>query len=236
MREHLRSYFPERFGDGNSAGSQGIGRKALGLLSSGASLKAKLECEMRVMDVFERSNELKLLQGAMRKYGCDFDISRHISCERCNGVAGAFDPDTKQIVVCYNETQNQSRIMTTIMHEMIHMFDYCRVKFDFNNLEHVACSEIRAANITYCQIADRLQFGGPGSFSFKSAQQYCVKDAAFASVKTYSPETSEEDVWKIMDKVFPHCYNDLEPFGRRATSGYKEFRQAYRERYFYGYV
>ena len=28
-------------------------------------------------------------------------------------------------------------------HELLHMFDNCRAKFDYRNLEHVACTEVR---------------------------------------------------------------------------------------------
>lgn len=233
MKDHLRDYFPERFEDSHMAG---LGQKALGILNMAADARSKLKCERNVLEVFNGSDELRLLTGAMRKYGCNFDIRRHIVCERCSKCAGGFDPDTKQIVVCYTHSLNKDRIMATIMHEMIHMFDYCRVKFDFNNLEHIACSEIRAANLTYCSIADRLKHGGPGILDFKGTHQYCVKDVAFQSVKGFSPETSDEDLWKILDKVFPACYNDLEPFGRRATNGVRDLKHSYRERYYYGYV
>lgn len=63
-----------------------------------------------------------------------------------------------------------------------------------------------------------------------------MKDVAFKSVKAYSPETSDEEVWNIVDRVFPACYNDLEPFGRRPLNGPRELKQSYRERFYYGYV
>lgn len=95
-----------------------------------------------VADVFERSDEVKLLAGAMKKYGCNFTLLRHAVCEKCVGCHGGFDPDTNQIVFCENTHLTKSKIMSTMMHEMIHMFDYCRAKFDFNNLDHIACSEV----------------------------------------------------------------------------------------------
>ena len=210
-------------------------KKLMNFLDESALERSKQACERKVMDVVNRSDELRLLIGAMRKYGCNFNIARHVVCERCSRCVGGFDPDTKQIVVCLGATFSKSKIMSILMHEMIHMFDYCRFKFDFNNLEHIACSEIRASNITYCSISDRINHRGPGKFDFKQTHQYCVKDVAFGSVKSYSPETSDEDLWKIVNKVFPYCYNDLEPFGRRATNGIRDLKQSYRERYYYGY-
>ena len=232
MKDHLRDYFPDRFED---SGVASLGRKALGLLDNLRNMRIQHTCEKKVLRVFESSDELRLLTGAMKKFGCNFNILRHVVCEKCNNCHGGFDPDTKQIIVCSNRFMTKDMVMATIMHEMIHMFDYCRAKFDFNNLDHVACSEIRAANLTYCGLRDRLAHGGPGMFDLKKTHQFCVKDVAFQSVKAYSPETSDEETWKIIDRVFPGCYNDLEPFGRRPTSP-RDLKQSYRERYYYGYV
>uniref|UniRef100_A0A6G1S6V0 Mitochondrial inner membrane protease ATP23 n=1 Tax=Aceria tosichella TaxID=561515 RepID=A0A6G1S6V0_9ACAR len=234
MKEHLKDYFPDRFDSGG--GPLSLGYKIFDLIDSSKERRHRANCERKVAYVFNRSNELQLLAGAMKKYGCDFNLLRHVSCEKCKNCAGGFDPDTNQIIICYTESLNEHKIMATMMHEMVHMFDYCRVKFDFNNLEHVACSEIRAANLTYCSISDRLMHGGPGLLDFKKTHQYCVKDIAFQSIKAYSPETDDSKLWSIVDKVFPDCYNDLEPFGRRPTSGVKNFKHSYRERFHYGYV
>jgi inner membrane protease ATP23 len=233
MKEHLKDYFPQRFEEDSPLK---LGERILQLIDSTRDRRIRASCERRVHQVFSRSNELQLLAGAMKKYGCDFNLLRHVSCERCNKCAGGFDPDTKQIVICYTQSLNEHKIIATMMHEMVHMFDYCRVKFDFDNLEHVACSEIRAANLTYCSIADRMVHGGSGMFDFKQTHQYCVKDVAFRSIKAYSPETEDSKLWSIVDKVFPDCYNDLEPFGRRPTGGVKNFKHSYRERFRYGYV
>lgn len=96
--------------------------------------------------------------------------------------------------------------------------------------------KIRAANLTYCSLTDRLAHGAPGLFDFKRTHRYCVQEVAFKSVKAFSPETSDEDVWKAIDKVFTGCYNDLEPFGRRPTTGHSDLKQSFRERFHYGYV
>ena len=233
MKEHLRSYFPERFEDSEPGK---FGYKLMNMLDGFRIHKERMNCERKVAYIFQQSDELKLLAGAMKKYGCNFNLLRHVVCETCNNCHGGFDPDTKQIIVCQNRNLSDNRVMSTIMHEMVHMFDYCRVKFDFDNIDHVACSEIRAANLTYCSILDRIMHGGPGIFNFKNTHQYCVKDIAFQSIKAYSPDTPDEDLWKVIYKVFPQCYNDLEPFGRRPTSGVRELKHSYRERYHYGYV
>lgn len=229
----MRQYFPERFEGDNSPLT--LANKISSLIDFTQDTRGRMRCEDKVRTVFAQSSELKLLAGAMKKYGCDFNLLRHVSCEKCKNCSGGFDPDTKQIILCYTNTLRSDTVMATMMHEMVHMFDYCRVKFDFSNLEHVACSEIRAANLTYCSISDRIMHGGPGLLDFKKTHQYCVKDVAFQSIKAYSPESSDSQLWSIIDKVFPNCYNDLEPFGRRPTSGIHDLKHSYRERFRYGY-
>lgn len=135
MKEHLRKYFPERF-DGNDP-------KPLKLPSIFRDIgkdHRKIICENNIKNLFETSNELKLIRGAMKKHGCNFDINRHVACEICNNCQGGYDPDTNQIIV--NKDIGPNKLLRVIAHEMIHMLDYCRAKFDFDNLEHVACSEV----------------------------------------------------------------------------------------------
>ena len=38
-----------------------------------------------------------------------------------------------------------NEIMT---HELVHMYDHCRAHVDWDNLYHVACTEVRAANLS----------------------------------------------------------------------------------------
>lgn len=96
-------------------------------------------------------------------------------------------------------------------------------------------SQIRAANLTSCSVLDRIKCSSPESY-FKGTHEYCVKAGAFKSVKAYSPDTDDDKIAEIIDKVFPGCYNDLEPYGRRPLKNSLGFKQAYRERFHYGYV
>lgn len=202
------------------------------------SLSGNQSCESKVIAAFEQSDELKLIRSAMKKFGCKFDLSRHVSCENCSqSCMGGFDPDTKQIIVCNNNLPfSKENIIQLLAHEMTHMFDYCRAKFDYDNIEHVACSEIRAANLTACKITDRFKYGGTLLWNFKKSHRLCVKDAAYESVKAYAPHKSPNEVVDVIEKVFDECYNDLEPFGRRPLFGRLNMKQSYRERYLFGYV
>lgn len=77
-----------------------------------------------------------------------------------------------QIVVCQNVARSEGVVQGVLAHEMVHMFDYCRHKLDFQNLEHLACTEIRAANLTHCSF---LSAWGQGDASpFRISEQHRV--------------------------------------------------------------
>lgn len=68
-------------------------------------------------------------------------------------LAGGYDPELNQIVVCYNRC-GAAKTMGVLTHELIHMYDYCRAEMDFNNLEHIACSEVSAFRFRFNPVSD----------------------------------------------------------------------------------
>jgi len=47
-------------------------------------------------------------------------------------------------------------VQGVLTHEMIHMFDACRHEMDFKDMHHLACTEIRAANLTHCSFMSAM--------------------------------------------------------------------------------
>lgn len=110
-------------------------------------------CERNVYKCIQNSPLVRLMMGALKSSGCAVDIRRHISCEVCDySVSGGYDPVLNQVVVCQNVAKNEGLVQGVLTHEMIHMFDYCNNDLDFKNLDHLACTEIRAANLTHCKL------------------------------------------------------------------------------------
>lgn len=62
-------------------------------------------------------------------------------------------------------------VQGVLTHEMIHMFDYCRNELDFKNMEHLACTEIRAANLTHCSFASAWSQGDASWTKIKKAHE-----------------------------------------------------------------
>ena len=52
--------------------------------------------------------------------------------------------------------RSKGMVQAVLVHEMIHMFDSCRHELDFKNVHHLACTEIRAANLTHCSFLSAM--------------------------------------------------------------------------------
>jgi hypothetical protein len=72
-------------------------------------------------------------------------------------------------------------VQGVLTHEMIHMFDYCRNDLDFKNIDHLACTEIRAANLTHCSFMSAWVQGDASPFKIKEAHQ--VRIIVFRTVR-----------------------------------------------------
>ncbi|KAM5289000.1 mitochondrial inner membrane protease ATP23 homolog [Ctenodactylus gundi] len=218
--------FPELLAEGNS--QQGFFPRVF---------TRNQKCQLMLLKTLETSRDpyVKLLLEAMKHSGCAVNKERHFSCEDCNGnVSGGFDALTSQIVLCQNNIRNQALMNRVVTHELIHAFDHCRAHVDwFTSVRHLACSEVRAANLSGdCSLINeifRLRFG------LKRHHQTCVRDRAILSMLAVR-NISREAARKAVDDVFESCFNDHEPFGRiphnktYAEYAHRDFQN--RERYY----
>ncbi|XP_014370338.2 mitochondrial inner membrane protease ATP23 homolog [Papilio machaon] len=195
----------------------------------------KFKCEKNVYECVKNSPIVKVMMAALKSSGCPVDIRRHISCEVCDySVSGGYDPELNQIVVCQNVSTRKGMVQGVLAHEMIHMFDYCRNDLNFKNMEHLACSEIRAANLTHCSFVSAWSQGDASWTKIKQAHQDCVKTKALYSVMAVRQIGKAEAV-DVIEKVFPKCYADLEPIGRRIRRNSDDMLRAFKEAAYYGY-
>ena len=161
-------------------------------------------------------------------------------------------------MICQNVARDKGIIQGILTHEMIHMFDACRHELDFKSLHHLACTEIRAANLTHCSFMSAmfqvktknsnlnllltfhdfgfcLTQGDASFFRIKKQHAECVKTKALGSVMAVRPDVTKEEALAAIDKVFIKCYNDLEPIGRRIRRNSADMFRAYQEKGNYGY-
>lgn len=197
----------------------------------------QLKCEKNVYYSLKKSPFVRLLVSAIKSSGCDFDIRRHISCECCQGkvVTGGYDSELNQIVICQNLVTSKGMVQGVLTHELIHMFDACRAKVDFKDNKHLACSEIRAANLSQCSFLSAMADGMASPFKIAKTHQECVKNKAIHSVLAVREKLTKDEVTNIVESVFEKCYNDLEPFGRRCRRKSRDPEMVFAEKYKYGY-
>lgn len=136
-------------------------------------------------------------------------------CDR--RIAGGFDPVTNQVrriqynstfqnlqkvkentlfqvIICQNVATGEGRVQSTLAHELVHMFDYCRHNLDFTNIDHVACSEVRAANLTGCSYLGAYIQGIIPKFTVKQAHRvrtefYCNRFIVLAVLERFTVES-----------------------------------------------
>ncbi|RDD44560.1 Mitochondrial inner membrane protease ATP23-like protein [Trichoplax sp. H2] len=160
-----------------------------------------------------RSPYVKFMLESMKKLGCEVNIEKQLVCEPCSGnVLGGFDSRASQIVLCENTIYSPGCMKDVLTHELIHAYDHCRAHVDWRNIHHLACSEIRAANLSgdcffWKENLARFNFG------LKQHQQKCVKDRAVKSILCVM-DVDENEARNAVDTVFDSCFADLDPFDR----------------------
>lgn len=180
---------------------------------------------------------IKLMLGALKSQGCVTDVfERHLSCDICKDSTefpsqGGYDNLNNQVFICANNVgQNFGQVHGTLLRNLIHMYDTCTKKVNFKDVNHLACTEIRKANLAGCNLGIHLTRLNP--FHIKDEHANCVfKTASYTlSEKIDDRELAE----KAVKNVFSKCYNDFEPIGRRCKDK-KDMLRAYEERFLFAY-
>lgn len=194
------------------------------------------KCQYNVLKCFQNVPYLKLLWNLIESRGCELDLGRHFSCEICEPGKeiqhnGTFDESTNQVVICANNN-NKRQCCGALIRNMIAMFDKCARNQQTDNLEQIACTEIRKANLANCNYMVYAMRGfteETSPFKYNNQHKTCVKLTALESLEKARFVPREKAV-EIVNKVFDKCYLDLEPIGRRAVDK-NDMKRAYHERY-----
>ncbi|XP_065667299.1 mitochondrial inner membrane protease ATP23 homolog isoform X4 [Hydra vulgaris] len=182
-------------------------------ISSEQPTKAHLKC-CAMIEKSCSAKYVKILMDGLLKLGCATSAEhKNIVCEPCTPkLVAAFDTEKNQIVICENDLFNQKFMDDVLTHELIHAYDVCRVKYDVNNLKHLACSSIRVANLTgdcFFWKENFLRF----RFGWQYQQQVCVRNMAVKHMMA-SKKIDEDTARLAVESVFDACFNDHEPFIR----------------------
>ncbi|CAH7668156.1 mitochondrial inner membrane peptidase Atp23 [Phakopsora pachyrhizi] len=147
-----------------------------------------------------------------------------IECGICSPVRSAglfspFPPSTGgQVKLCSDGLASKSHMEDVLSHELIHAWDHRRFKLDWGNLQHVACTEIRANALSgdcrWLREIDRH------NFKFAKQRQFCARRRAILSVADHVKPSSEggdsldpmKVAEEVVDQVWASCWNDTRPF------------------------
>ncbi|KAF3906392.1 hypothetical protein ABW20_dc0104822 [Dactylellina cionopaga] len=135
-----------------------------------------------------------------------------IKCMRCNkDQAGGFHPKYG-ILLCQNKLRDRGHVEDTMAHEMVHAYDHMRFQVDWDNLKHLACTEIRASTLSG-ECRPWQEWTVRGQWKFLRHMEQCVRRRAALSVSAHPRCNGDlEMAGKIVDQVFDSCYKDTRPF------------------------
>lgn len=116
------------------------------------------------------------------------------------------------IFLCENNLKSEMHTHQSMSHEIIHAIDFCRSKMDpVNNCLHIACTEIRAENLSgECDFINEFTNGQIKRFA--SHGKECVKRRAILSVMSV-PKCSRS-ASEFVKAAFDRCYEDTFPYDR----------------------
>ena len=139
----------------------------------------------------------------------DEDLRRQLDAADSGNVRLRLLPE---IFLCQQHMRNETHAHEAMVHELIHAIDLCRTKMDpLNNCMHMACTEIRAENLSgECDWPRELAKGTISKFAGHGAE--CAKRRATLSVQA-NPKCREK-AREYVDAAFERCYKDTFPFDR----------------------
>ena len=137
-----------------------------------------------------------------------------IQCPSDAPFKAGYNPELNSVWMCSNLFWNPFEYRRILAHELLHAFDFARTELDTRNLDHIACTEIRAHTLSgECDLWTRFfEYAADDWLGNKmfSRKQQCVKNG---SVKSMG---GKEDAVVAVNKVFQKCYRDHWPFTTQA--------------------
>jgi inner membrane protease ATP23 len=147
------------------------------------------DCVERIEHTLRQNSTVQLLIDSIESLGCKIPPNFFV-CRNCDGnvsgglaISQSHTQPPPQIVMCENAPMEPETFANTLIHELIHAYDVCRVKkFDMANCLHHACAEVRASSLSgECNFLHEI---GRGNFALPFGHKQCVERRAILSVST----------------------------------------------------
>ncbi|PSS29668.1 hypothetical protein PHLCEN_2v2816 [Hermanssonia centrifuga] len=172
-------------------------------------------CEKWKKELMHYSPSVVFMLKHLKLSGCNVTPD-NIVCSPCDmSRSGGFSPQAGAIVMCQSHFFSKRHMEDTLVHELVHMYDHCKFKVDWNNLRHHACSEIRANSLSGdCKYTRELR---RGFVSFSKQHQACVRRRAILSVRANPACPDDATAERAVNEVWESCFNDTRPFDEHPT-------------------
>ncbi|KAK4960674.1 Mitochondrial inner membrane protease atp23 [Elasticomyces elasticus] len=170
-------------------------------------------CESHRDYLLKYSPIVRYMSDNIAKLGGVLD-QNNIRCRTCStGQLGGFDAKYG-IMLCANWLDTRNKVEDVLSHEMVHAYDHMRFDTSLGpdeDLRKVACSEIRASNLSgECRWAN--EFFRNKVFKISRHQEECVKRRAVISVSMRPSCDGKDQAEKVVDSVWDSCFADTRPF------------------------
>ena len=188
--------------------------------------KDHIGCTTLLKLALQRNKKVQRLLDGIEKLGCPLPEEGFFSCRKCPpdmSISGGFTVYTgnegggskeeaqykPEVVLCENSILDSSSFENTLVHELTHAYDQCRLKLDWRNCLHHACAEIRASSLS--GECDFLHEVYRGKVSLAAGHEKCTKRRANLSVGM-NPNC-QKIAADAVEAGFGPCYADRAPFG-----------------------
>eukprot|EP00397_Hematodinium_sp_SG-2012_P025043 GEMP01026135.1.p1 GENE.GEMP01026135.1~~GEMP01026135.1.p1 ORF type:complete len:237 (+),score=37.74 GEMP01026135.1:35-745(+) len=138
-----------------------------------------------------------------------------VQCPSSAMHRAGYSPKHHRVWMCGNHFWNPFEFRRVLVHELIHAFDFTRAKIDASNLDHIACTEVRAWNLSgECDLWTKwVTFLGDEMVNRK---QRCIKEFTVASMQEGDARATTAERQEAVDRIFTRCFKDHWPFTTQA--------------------
>ena len=170
----------------------------------------------RYLNGFYKSDFWKQISLEFSRYGHHLS-EENISLEICsNYLSGYYFQKQNKIVLCSNMLTNYedpTLFYQELKRFLIVMYDAQRLtKFDQSDCRFLACSEIRASNLSEkCDNSFSYSYVLTKHKKNRELVERCVKNSALTNLNTYY-DHCKVDSLRHVESVFDKCFSDRSPF------------------------
>ncbi|EFC49503.1 predicted protein [Naegleria gruberi] len=166
------------------------------------------KCRKDAVHLLQSDDRVKEIVAGIKsgRYGGTNILDEGLIVEMCHGTqrsdnsySGLYEP-VKRIKICCNRNVGIYELRRTLIHELVHAYDYARGFNRRHGCKFRACTEVRAYMLGgSCDLPiDLAKFNGD--------REACIKHHAFMSVNPYC-----DDATKVINEVYPQCHKDYSP-------------------------